>query len=383
MNEPFVVLRRFIVIRRVLPAALVLAIVTTACSVHFGSSATPQNAQPANQQVSSTLPTAAEPVEAVVRHVLPAVVNVTSDIFSQSQTGNVQQGTGVGTGFIVRSDGIIVTNCHVVEGSSKLTVSTSAAKPVQYTARVIGGDCLHDVAILKVNATNLPTVSLGNSASLQLGQRVVALGYALALEGGPTVTTGIVSALNRTIQAQDPQCQVCKNGARTYTGVIQTDAAINHGNSGGPLVDMQGNVVGINSAGDDNAQNIGFAIAIDSVKDIVAKAESDPLAPSAYLGVTTQSVTANVALQFGLKTNSGAYVVATTTDGPAAGAGIKQGDVIVKLNGTTITSADQLGTVLDGLKPNQQAPAVLVGADGSQRTVTVTLGTRPLPQTLP
>lgn len=370
-------------IRKLLPAALVLALVTTACSVHFGSSASPQDAHQVNQQVSSTLPAAAEPVEAVVRHVLPAVVNVTSDIFSQSQTGNVQQGTGVGTGFIVRSDGIIVTNCHVVEGSSKLTVSTSAAKPVQYTARVIGGDCLHDVAILKVNATNLPTVSLGDSASLQLGQRVVALGYALALEGGPTVTTGIVSALNRTIQAQDPQCQVCKNGARTYTGVIQTDAAINHGNSGGPLVDMQGNVVGINSAGDDNAQNIGFAIAIDSVKDVVTKAESDPLAPSAYLGVTTQSVTANVALQFGLKTDSGAYVVATTTDGPAAGAGIKQGDVIVKLNGSTIASADQLGTVLDGLKPDQKVPVVLVGADGSQRTVTVTLGTRPLPQTLP
>jgi len=375
--------RRFIVIRKVLPVALVLAIVTTACSVRFGSSASPQDAQAANQQVSSTLPPAAEPVEAVVRHVLPAVVNVTSDIFSQNQVGGVQQGTGVGTGFIVRSDGIIVTNCHVVEGSSKLTVSTSATKPVQYPARVIGGDCLHDVAILKINATNLPTVSLGDSASLQLGQRVVALGYALALEGGPTVTTGIVSALNRTIQARDPQCQVCKNGARTYTGVIQTDAAINHGNSGGPLVDMQGRVVGINSAGDDNAQNIGFAIAIDSVKDIVTKTESDPLAPSAYLGVTTQSVTPNLALQFGLKANSGAYVVATTTDGPAAGAGIKQGDVIEKLNGSAITSADQLGTVLDALKPGQQVSVVLVGADGSQRTVTVTLGTRPLPPTLP
>jgi len=283
----------------------------------------------------------------------------------------------------VRSDGVIVTNCHVVEGSSKLTVSTSAAKPVRYAARVIGGDCLHDLAILKIDATNLPTVPLGDSASLQLGQRVVALGYALALEGGPTVTSGIVSALNRTITAQDPQCQVCKNGARTYTGVIQTDAAINHGNSGGPLVNMAGQVVGINSAGDDNAQNIGFAIAIDGVKDTLAKAEADPLAPAAYLGVTAQTVTPDLALQFQLKSQSGAYVIDTLSDGPAAAAGIRQGQVIVSVGGHAITGADQLGTVLDGFKPGQQVPVVVVDASGTHRTIQVTLGTRPLPTTLP
>ncbi len=175
-----------------------------------------------------------------------------------------------------------MTNCHVVEGASKITVFSSDADPAEYDARLIGADCLHDLAVLKIDETGLPTVALGNSGDLALGQRVVAIGYALALDGGPTVTTGIVSSLDRTIQAQDLGCETCPTKGdppvplRTYSDVIQTDAAINHGNSGGPLVDMQGRVVGINSAGDDQAENIGFAIAIDSAKDTIAKAQQSP-----------------------------------------------------------------------------------------------------------
>ena len=344
--------------RKLLAPVVLVALLATACAVRVGSSApSPGTAAPLSQP---TLTTGKEPVEAVVQRVLPAVVNVTSDIFQSSG----QQGQGVGTGFVVRSDGVIVTNCHVVENASKITVSTSAQKPKQYDARVIGGDCLHDVAVLKVDATGLPTVPLGASGSLQLGQRVVALGYALALEGGPTVTTGIVSALDRTIQARDPGCTVCKNGVRTYAGVIQTDAAINHGNSGGPLVDMAGEVVGINSAGDDNAQNIGFAIPIDSVKETITQAESNPLAPAAYLGVQTTTVNGALAAQFQLSANAGAYVVATTTDGPAAGAGISQGDVIVAIDGKAVATADDLGSILAGLKPGQQVSVQLVTRGG-------------------
>src|SRR5262249_19638770 len=177
-----------------------------ACSITVGSKPS-QAAGSAAAVNATTLPTSGEPVEAVVQRVLPAVVNVTTDIF---QSG-AQQGQGVGTGFVVRSDGIIVTNCHVLENASKIKVSSSAHDPKRWDARVIGGDCLHDLAILKVNATGLTTVPLGSSDSLQLGQRVVALGYALALEGGPTVTTGIVSALDRTITASDPGCQACTN----------------------------------------------------------------------------------------------------------------------------------------------------------------------------
>jgi serine protease Do len=368
--------------KKLLVPALLVAIATSACAVKLGDSSS--SAAPAvNAGSLPTLEGGKEPVTAVVQRVLPAVVNVTTDIFQPDQFGGAQQGQGVGTGFIVRSDGVVVTNCHVVEGGSKITVSTSEAEPREFDARVIGGDCLHDLAVLKIDATGLPTVQLGDSGSLQLGQRVVALGYALALDGGPTVTTGIVSSLDRTIQAQDPNCEVCDNGVRTYSDVIQTDAAINHGNSGGPLVDMQGRVVGINSAGDDSAENIGFAISIDSAKDTIAQAQTDPLAATAYLGVSTQTVNAALAQQFNLGVDHGAYVLATTSDGPAQAAGIQEGVVIVSVDGTDISSAEDLGKVLEGLKPGQQVSVQIVTNGGASRTVDVTLGSRPLPTNLP
>ena len=370
-------MRRFLI-----PLAL-LAAIATACSSSLDSQGAALTGAGATTAALPPLPSSAEPVAQVVSRVLPAVVNVTTDIFQPDQQGGVQQGRGVGTGFVVRSDGVVVTNCHVVEGASKITVSTSAQKPKQYPARVIGGDCLHDLALLKIEATELPTVPLGSSSDLLLGQRVVAIGYALALQGGPSVTAGIVSSLNRTIQAQDPGCTSCKNGVRTYSDAIQTDAAINHGNSGGPLVNMQGQVVGINSAGDSSAENIGFAIAIDPLKDTIAKAEKSPLAPSAYLGVTTQSVTPVIALQDGLSVKQGAFVLATSGDGPAATAGIKQGDVVVAVNGQTVNTAEDLGNLLAKLQPGQRASISVVHQDGSRETITVTLGTRPLPVQLP
>src|SRR5262249_22707311 len=228
--------------RKMFAGLVMLALVATACSLDLSGNSSGASADLFNGSTTGK----AGSVEAVVHDALPAVVNVTTDVFQPDQFGNVQQGKGVGTGFIVRSDGIIVTNCHVVEGGSKITVSTSAEKPQQYDARVIGGDCQHDLAVLKIDASGLPTVPLGDSGSLELGESVVAIGYALALEGGPTVTSGIVSSLDRTITVPDPSCTVCDNGKRVYTDVIQTDAAINHGNSGGPLLNMAGQVVGIN-----------------------------------------------------------------------------------------------------------------------------------------
>jgi S1-C subfamily serine protease len=367
--------------RRLLVPVALLAAATTACSVTLGSGAvSPAGAE---NQAYSPLPASSEPVAAVAARVLPAVVNVTTDIYQPDPFGGAQQGQGVGTGFVVRSDGIIVTNCHVVEGASKITVLSSAKNPKEYDARVIGGDCQHDLAVLKIDATGLPTVQLGSSKALQLGQRVVAIGYALALEGGPTVTAGIVSSLHRTIQAQDPNCRTCTNFTRTYADVIQTDAAINHGNSGGPLVDMQGEVVGIDSAGESDAENIGFAIAIDSAKDTIQQAERSPLAPAAYLGVLTQDVTPGLALQFNLAVKQGAYVLVASGDGPAGAAGIKQGDVIVSVAGQAVSSSDDLGRILSTLEPNTQTTLVVVHKDGGRQTISLTLGTRPLPTELP
>ena len=359
---------------------LLVTIVASACTFTFGDSSVASNAGIDNLP---PLPTSPQPVEAVVGRVLPSVVSVTTDLYQPTQTNSAQTGQGVGTGFIVRSDGIIVTNCHVVEGATGITVATSADNPQKYAARVIGGDCQHDVAVLQIKATGLPTVQLGKSSSLQLGESVVTLGYALALDGGPTVTTGIVSSLHRTIKARDPGCTTCSNFIRTYSDTIQTDAAINHGNSGGPLVDMSGRVVGINSAGVDSAQNIGFAIAIDSLKSTVAHAEANPLAPTGYLGIDTRSVTPAIALQLGLPAKSGAYILATTAGGPAEKAGIKQGDIIVSVNGHPITVADDLTPILLSLKPGTTVPVEVVHKDGSRATLNVTLGERPIPTQLP
>src|ERR671922_281121 len=324
-----------------------------------------------------------EPVAAVAERVLPAVVNVTTNVFQADPTGNPEEGKGVGTGFVVRENGVIVTNCHVVQGASRITVITSEEEPTRYNARVIGGDCEHDLAVLKVDADGLTTVPLGSSANLRLGQQVVAIGYALALEGGPSVTSGIVSSLDRSIRVPDPACSVCPQEqgvpVRTYSDVIQTDAAINHGNSGGPLVDMAGRVVGINSAGSDNAENIGFAIAIDSARSAIDQAIAQPLQATAYLGVTTRDVTSDLAFQLGLPTDAGAYVLATLANGPAADAGIHEGDVIVEVDGRSITAATTLGRVLDQLRPGQEVDVRVVGSGDQDRTVTVRLGTRPLP----
>jgi S1-C subfamily serine protease len=365
--------------RKLILGLLAVTLVLAACTARTASTADPATTR------STPLDQGKEPVATVVERVLPAVVNVTTDVFTTDQFGNAQEGQGVGTGFIVRSDGVIVTNCHVVEGASRISVFTSDEEPTRYDARVIGGDCLHDLAVLKVDATGLPTVPLGDSASLRLGQRVVAIGYALALEGGPSVTSGIVSSLDRTVEAQDPQCppDVCDQGVRTYSDVVQTDAAINHGNSGGPLLDMTGRVVGINSAGSDGAENIGFAIAIDAAKDTITQALNDPLGAAPYLGVSLQTVTADAAYQLGLDVDSGAYVIGVTGDGPAAAAGIVQGDVIVALDGRDVATKEDLATIMESLEAGADIDVTVVHADGSREDVSLTLGTRPLPVELP
>ena len=366
--------------KTVLLGVVALAIVATACTIDTGARQSSSSSPALGSAFGNTqtLPTTDEPVASVAAQALPAVVNVTTDVMSSSG----QAGQGVGTGFIVRSDGIVVTNCHVVEGATKITVFTSAEKPDQFDARVIGGDCEHDLAVLKIDGKNLPTLAFGNSSDLVLGQSVVAIGYALALEGGPSVTEGIVSSLDRVVQVQDPNCAVCQNGSRTYSNVIQTDAAINHGNSGGPLLNLQGQVVGINSAGADTAQNIGFSIAIDSAKQTIQQAIDSPLAATGYIGVSTQTVSSAMAYQLGLKVQEGAYVIATTPSGPADGAGIQSGDVIVSVNGEAVTSADDLGAVLAKLQPGDAVP-VVVNRDGTEQSFDVTLGARPMPTAMP
>jgi S1-C subfamily serine protease len=351
-------------------AALAFSACTTGTTTNTSNPAEPKAVFPSSQP---TVATGQGAVVQVVRNVLPAVVNVVADS---------PAGEGEGTGFVVRSDGIIVTNFHVVEGATKVTVLSSAEQPVRYDARVIGGDVEADLAILKVDATDLPTVPLGHSSDLQLGQQVVALGYALGLAGGPSVTTGVVSSLTRRITVQDSRCTECTNGERVYTDVIQTDAAINPGNSGGPLVNMAGQVVGINTAGANQAENIGFAIQIDSVQLTIFQTADHPSQPVAFMGISSADASdPSVQFEFNPSVDSGAVIVDLVSGGPAEQAGIEVGDVIVQFDGHAVDSAQGLGDLIHAHSPGDQVDVGVVHADGSRETVTVTLGVNPVATT--
>jgi S1-C subfamily serine protease len=364
--------------KRLLAGIVALGALGAACTTAHGTVPTPpfSAVRQATQEPLPPIPQARDPVVAVVQRVRPAVVNVTTNLLEQGPFGGAQPGRGVGTGFIIRSDGVVVTNWHVVEGATRIKVITPPPNQQEYQARVIGGDASADLAVLEISATGLPTVPLGHSSTLKLGQRVVALGYALALSGGPTVTSGIVSALNRTITAQDPNFQ---QGQRSYTHVIQTDAAINPGNSGGPLVDLAGRVIGINTAGAGQAENIGFAISIDEAVSVIRDAVANPQGPVAFLGVSTTDVTPGLAFQFGLPVRAGAYVVSVAPGGPAVQAGVGNGDVIVSFEGQSVSGSDQLGNLIHDHKPGDTVSVGVVESSGQRRTFTVTLGVNPLP----
>lgn len=333
-------------------------------------------ASPPSPVTSARPATSIDSVVEVVERVRPAVVNVTAELSSdQALVGGRNQGEG--TGFVVRAEGIVVTNYHVVEAGLNIRVVTADGQRLE--ARVIGGDPQADLAVLQVDPDDdLPTLALGDSDALALGEQVVALGFALGLEGGPSVTSGIVSAMGRTITAQDPNFQ---GGERTYEDLIQTDAAINPGNSGGPLVDLSGRVVGINTAGVGAAaaENIGFAIAIDRARPVIEEAIEDPAAPEAYMGVSTQDLDPALSAQLGLPVDEGALVVDLAPGGPADKAGISPGEVIVGIEGEAIASSEDVRDQTTSHEPGDEITVQLVREDGTAHEVTLALGVRPLP----
>lgn len=354
--------------RVLLGLGVVVALALSACS----SGTSPSTAEPQAVFPSSepTFATGQDAVVQVVDRVLPAVVNVVADS---------SNGSGEGTGFVVASDGVIVTNYHVVEGASKVTVVTSADNPTRYDARVIGGDVEADLAVLDVDANGLATVPLGDSADLKLGQPVVAIGYALGLAGGPSVTAGVVSSLSRRITVPDERCLECNQQQRVYTDVVQTDAAINPGNSGGPLVDMAGRVVGINTAGASTAENIGFAIQIDAAKPVIFQAAKNPSEPVAFMGIGSADASdPQIQFQFGPAVDHGAVILNVVQGGPAASAGIQVGDVVVLFDDQPVDSAEALGKLIRSHRPGDEVAVGIVHPDGSQDVVTVTLDVNPV-----
>jgi S1-C subfamily serine protease len=339
-----------------LVGALVAALVTTGAFLVFGrddgtsSSTTPVS--PASVIVRNG------DIQAILRKVQPAVVRI--DV-----RGN--DGRGTGTGFIVQSNGLIVTNAHVAGNAFSITVTLADATKVPAT--IVGIDASHDLAVVKVNRTKLPVVELGDSRAVQVGDSVVAIGNALALEGSPTVTSGIVSALHRTISTENS----------TLNDVIQTDAAINPGNSGGPLVDASGRVIGINTAiaSPADANNIGFAIAISSAETTLRKLESGESVQTGFLGVRVETVDSSLATQQHLKVDHGAVVADVTPSSPADDAGIKTGDVILRLGSTPINTAPNLTVAVGDHQPGEKV-VVIVNRNGVERTFRVTLASRPV-----
>ena len=245
-----------------------LLAVMTACGVGTaakvtGGTATTGAATSSSTSVMASTSTGDEPIVDVVAATTPSVVTVTSQIQTLSPFGS-SQGRAVGTGFVVRSDGFILTNHHVVADASSVSVTLPDGD--EHPATVVAQDEQHDLAVLKIDADGLPALSLGDSNDVQIGETVVAIGFALDLSGGPTVTSGIVSSLDRSIDVQD------STRVRSYRDLLQTDAALNHGNSGGPLVTLDGRVIGVNVAGGDGVENIGFAIPIDVARPLLEQA---------------------------------------------------------------------------------------------------------------
>jgi len=327
----------------------------TVARTSSGVQATDGEAPPSR---ASTVIAAPGDIRAILAKVQPAVVRI--NIGSN-------RGDASGSGFIVADDGVIVTNAHVVEGADKITVILDGGD--EEPAEVRGVDAADDLAVVKIARTGLPTVELGDSDTLQVGDSVVAIGSALGLEGGPSVTSGIVSALERSIET---------NNRTLLPNMIQTDAAINPGNSGGPLVDAGGRVVGINTAIANPAasNSVGFAIAISSAESIIEDLGAGRDARVAFLGVATRTLTADEAAARDLGVDHGARVVDTTAGAPAGEAGIRVGDVIVEIGGGQIRSMEDVAREVRSHAPGAQVEVVVV-RDRQRRSFDVVLAERP------
>ncbi len=296
---------------------------------------------------------AAQPVVATTGSIGDLVQAVRPSVVSVTQA--TAQGQGSGTGFVLSADGYIVTNNHVIDGGGE-TVVTFADGTTE-SATIVAGDPSRDLAVLRVDRDDLLPLAVGDSDDLRLGDQLVAVGYALGLNGEPSVTAGILSAKNRTITAE--------NGVQ-LVNLLQTDTAINPGNSGGPLLNERGEVVGINTAIAGGAENIGFAIAITPVMDVIDSLRDGSVPDRALMGVTTQPSGEGL----------GVEIVEIADGSGAADSTLQVGDVIVAVDDTEITDPTSLGAAIATYQPGDVI-TVVVERNGTTQDVALTLGTRP------
>lgn len=271
-----------------------------------------------------------------------------------------QESHGLGSGFIISTDGYILTNEHVIEGVSQIEVTLSNPEK-SYPARLVGSDKDLDLAVLKIDADNeLPTLTLGDSDSIRVGDWVVAIGNPYGLDH--TVTVGVISAKGRPMSIDD----------RQYRNLLQTDASINPGNSGGPLLNLRGEVVGINTAINSQAQGIGFAIPSSTVKSVIDDLINKGGVSHPWLGVYLQSLTKETAQSYGLNDTAGALVTQVVSGAPAAKAGLSKGDVIVGYNGSAVANPDQLIELVQGTGIGSRVEVQFI-RNGETKSVVVTI----------
>jgi serine protease Do len=330
----------------------------------------------------------------IVKKVLPTVVNISStkvvktssdfegqlpddDFFRQFFGGSMrgtprmpqqQRERGLGSGVIVSPDGYILTNNHVIDGATDVKVTLSDKR--EYKARVVGADPKTDIAVLRIDATDLPAIVIGDSAKIQIGDYALAVGNPFGV--GKTVTMGIVSATGRS-----------NLGIEDYEDFIQTDAPINPGNSGGALINDRGELIGINTAiiahGSEGNQGIGFAVPVNLARTVMDEILKTGKVTRAYLGILPQDVTPAIAKAFGVKESTGALIGQVTANSPAQKSGLQNGDIILELNGKPVADANDLRMNISMMAPG--TPVNLrVLRNGADRNFTVTLGELPTEQ---
>ncbi len=250
---------------------------------------------------------------------------------------------GMGSGFIIDEKGHVLTNNHVISRAERIAITLTNGRVLEGTA--VGTCRSSDIAVIKVNGDNLTPIELGDSDKLRVGQRVFAIGNPFGLAGGPTVTSGVISALNRTIDSPEG----------TFRDLVQTDAAINPGNSGGPLVNTEGKVVAINTAIIPFAQGIGFAIPINASKQCSSEIIVHGAITRPWLGITGLNITRDVASHYDLPVERGVLVAKVEPNSPAEKAGVSRGDIILEFDGSKVDRVEDLQGILQRMKPDAKA----------------------------
>lgn len=298
-----------------------------------------------------------------------SIVRVQTESATVDQFGRVRPGSGVGSGVVIDTEGHIVTNNHVITGNDGEPADSIEVVLFDQTtlpATVVGRDEATDLAVLQIDRDDLDAATWGDPSGLRVGQDVVAIGYALGLEGAPSVTRGVLSATNRTI-TEPPY---------TIPDALQTDSGINPGNSGGPLVNARGEVIGINTAIISNAQNIGFAISVGLAAPIVEQLIAEGSVSRAYVGIASADVTATIARNFDLPVERGIYLTVVADGSPAEDAGLEPNDVVVEVDGEAIRNNGELLAILAERQPGDTVTFTYYRG-GDEREAELTLAERP------